>query len=128
MTHEAEALELERIRGEYERRSRTIAGDFYGWRRPANYFLFVQTARACIRKLDRCGFYPFTNLRVADVGCGRGAWLLEFAQWGADPENLAGIDLDEGRVASARKSLPGADLRMGSAGRLPWTDAAFDVV
>jgi SAM-dependent methyltransferase len=55
-------------------------------------------------------------------------WLLEFCQWGCLPEQVAGIDLDEGRLAEARRRLPAADLRLGDARELPWPDASFNLL
>lgn len=61
---------------------------------------------------------------VLEVGCGHGGWL---ARW-PDEARLAGIDLVEERIRTARERLPGADLRIGCATELPWTDASFDRV
>lgn len=85
------------------------------------------TAQACIDVLKRAELFPLAGRRVADVGCGAGTWLLEFAQWGADPADLAGVDLMTDRIACARRRLPQADLRVGSATALPWPDDSFDL-
>ena len=123
-----EAIEISRIISEYKRRERELPPDYYGWQRPANLFLHLSTVAACVRELTRARLFPLTGLRVLDVGCGRGSWLLEFCQWGAFPEDLAGIDLDDNRIAEARRYLPTADLRVGDARHLPWPDARFDLV
>jgi len=123
-----EAAEVARLAAEYRRRAERIPPDFYGWRRPVNQFAFCQTLRASIGALVEAGCFPFDRRRIADIGCGSGKWLLEFVQWGADPLNLAGIDLDERRVEEARSRLPTADLRVGHAGRLPWPAESFDLV
>ncbi len=124
----ANTAEIERIRIEYERRSREIPRDFYSWNRPANFFTHCQLVRDLIAGLEEEKLYPLTGRRVADIGCGNGSWLLEFAQWGAEALSLAGIDLDESRIAQARTKLPDASLRLGSADRMPWPGEAFDVV
>jgi len=121
-------VEIARIRAEYARRSREIPADFYAWSRPANLFTQCQLSRDLIRSLHALGFFPLTGRSVADIGCGGGTWLLEFAQWDADASALAGIDLDEARIGKARRRLPGADLRVGSADHLPWADESFDLV
>jgi len=72
--------------------------------------------------------YPLDDVRVLDVGCGPGTWLLEFAQWGAKPRNIAGIDLELARIARAIERLPEADIRVGDAQILPWPNESFDVV
>src|SRR5580658_678590 len=118
--------ETDRIAAEYQRREQEIPADSYTWNRPANLLMHQQTVRGCVAALDRAGRFPLRGQAVADIGCGDGAWLLEFAQWGASPDSLAGIDLNEGRIQRARRRLPQADLRIGSAGQLPWPDASFD--
>ena len=125
---DTDSVELARIRAEYLRRRNEIAPDYYGWQHPVNNFFFTQTARACIRVLTREGLFPLTGRKAADIGCGSGTWLLEFVQWGADPRDLSGIDLDDDRIAQARHRLPSADLRVGSAGDIPWASGTFDVV
>jgi ubiquinone/menaquinone biosynthesis C-methylase UbiE len=117
-----------RISTEYERRARELPADFYAWNQPANLLLHQQAARGCIRMLHSAALFPLTGLRVADIGCGDGTWLLEFVQWGADPAALCGVDLRAERVESARRRIPQADLQTGTASELPWPDGYFDLV
>jgi ubiquinone/menaquinone biosynthesis C-methylase UbiE len=117
-----------RIAAEYERRAREIPRDFYSLGRPGNLLMHCQAVRSCIAALQDASLFPLSGRRIADIGCGEGNWLLEFAQWGADPADLAGIDLMEGRVESARRRIPQADLHVGCASELPWPDESFDVV
>jgi len=118
--------EIQRIRVEYERREREMPANRYAWNHPEHYFLQCQTSRACIAQLDRAGMFPLTGRRVADIACGSGQWLLEFAQW--DAQSLAGIDLDERRIQRAKAKLSGADLHTGDARFLPWQNDSFDLV
>jgi SAM-dependent methyltransferase len=120
--------ELERISAEFRRRARVLPPDRYWLNKPANMFLRDQTVRACVRMLDRAGLFPPHNIRVLDVGCGMGGWLLEFMLWGADQRLLSGIDLDSERVQRARARLPHAELYDGAASGLPWPDQSFDLV
>jgi ubiquinone/menaquinone biosynthesis C-methylase UbiE len=117
-----------RIRAEYERRAREIPADFYAWSRPSNLLLHEHALRGCIPMLHRASLFPLREHRIADLGCGEGTWLLEFVQWGADPTALCGIDLSVDRIATARRRLPQADFRVGSASQLPWPDQSFDLV
>ena len=121
-----EESEILRIRAEYERRQREIPRDFYSWSRLPNYFFDAQLARACILELKREGRFPLEHLSVADIGCGSGRWLLEFAQWEAG--KIHGIELDETRLQRAKTQLPSADLRAGDARNLPWANNTFDLV
>ena len=123
---DSEASEILRIRAEYDRRQREIPRDFYSWGRLSNYFLDTQLVRACINELNREGLFPLENRKVADIGCGSGRWLLEFAQWEAG--EIHGVELDEDRLGRARDRLPSADLRVGDARHLPWGDDSFDLV
>jgi SAM-dependent methyltransferase len=122
------AAEIARITTEYARRARTIPRDFYGWQTDANRYHHTQVYRATIAALVREQLYPLDDLRVADIGCGNGTWLLEFAQWGARPRNLAGIDLDRSRIDRAREVLPASDLRVGDARTTGWASSSFDIV
>jgi hypothetical protein len=54
--------------------------------------------------------------------------LRQFVDWGALPENVAGIDLSVERVAKAQRLSPDLDIRCGSASALPWPDGSFDLV
>lgn len=123
---DAGAKEIQRIRAEYERRKREVPRDFYSWSRLSNCFQHTQLVRDAIAALTREKMFPLENRRVADIGCGAGRWLLEFAQW--DASDLHGIDLDESQIGRAKQRFPSADLRAGDARCLPWEDNSFDLV
>jgi SAM-dependent methyltransferase len=123
---DSDASEIQRIRAEYDRRSREIPRDFYSWGRLPNYFLDTQLVRNCIIELKSEQMFPLENRSVADIGCGSGRWLLEFAQWEAG--EIHGIELDQVRLQRAKDRLPSADLRTGDARHLPWPDNSFDLV
>jgi SAM-dependent methyltransferase len=120
--------EATRIAAEYQRREREIPTDFYSLTVPGNLLMYGQSLRSCIAALKRGSRFPLNGCRIADIGCGFGGWLLEFIQWGADPVRLAGVDLIPERIGQARRRIPQADLRIGGAHRLPWTDESFDLV
>ena len=132
MTEKAHGMELTRelarLKAEYARRSREIAPDTYSPGRPANLFIHQQLVRCCISLLTRHSGFPLNLKRIADIGCGGGTWLLEFAKWGASPCDLSGIDLDEEKILRAASRMPGADLRAGNASELPWGNESFHLV
>jgi len=117
-----------RISAEYERRAREIPDAFYCLSRPGNLLIYQQTVRSCIAALRRGSLFPLQERRIIDIGCGVGTWLLDFIQWGADPANLAGVDLMPARVERARQRVSQADLRIADASNLPWPDESFDLV
>jgi SAM-dependent methyltransferase len=66
-----------------------------------------------------------TNLRVIDVACGKGEWLLELAARGA---SVAGVDISEKAIEVASSLLPSGSLKVGVAESLPFADGQFDLV
>lgn len=83
--------------------------------------------RETLRTLEQFNYTRLADLRILDVGCGNGNMLRQFLQWGALPENLAGIDLRSEQIAHARHCNPNIDIRSGSAVDLPWTDQSFEL-
>lgn len=122
------SLEAERIKREYVRRGREIPPDKYSWVHASNRFQYSRLWSNCIEALAMSDAYPLNGMRVLDVGCGRGSWLLEFVQCGASPSDVFGIDLVEQRVQAARAAVPAAEIHLGDATNLPWPDQHFDVV
>jgi hypothetical protein len=125
------------LRQEYRRRARETGFSFYSPTKPVNVFFTQQRTRHAIALLERERFFPLENRRILD---GAGGWLADFEAWGARRGNLAGIDLDEARVAAAQHLLcshrdvqgwllaPAADIRLGDAANPPWPDSCFDLV
>lgn len=66
--------------------------------------------------------------RVLDVGCGTGILAREAADRVGPAGHVTGLDLNEGMLSVARRLRPGIDWRHGDAEKLPFGDAAFDVV
>ncbi len=132
--------EADRIRCEYRRRARELPEDAYALTTPASLFFAQQRVRHALAFLACEKALPLRGKRVLEVGFGGGGWLPVFEAWGVHRGDLAGIDLDEGRAARARRLLSaerddaggllaaGADVRSGDASTLPWDDAAFDLV
>lgn len=74
-------------------------------------------------------FHNYPGKKVLEVGFGMGTDLFQFALAGSD---VTGIDLSPAHLDIAKKrfSLYGkdADLRLGDAEKIPFSDATFDVV
>jgi len=77
---------------------------------------------------------PLANVRTAlDVGCGTGFPLIELAERLGAPSHVHGIDpwrtgLDRARVKIAARQTPNVTLHEGSATKLPFPDASFDLI
>lgn len=65
--------------------------------------------------------------RVLDVGVGPGFLAAEMAREVGADGMVAGIDVSESMLAIAKGQDAAVDLRAGSAGRIPYPDAGFDV-
>jgi SAM-dependent methyltransferase len=65
--------------------------------------------------------------RALDVGCGTGALTSALATV-IGPERVAAVDPSETAVDACADAVPGADVRLGSAERLPFADDEFDAV
>ena len=68
---------------------------------------------------------PPAGKSVVDIGCGIGGALSTAVENGA--HSVAGIDLSENMIKVGRERLPQADLHIGAADQLPWTDNSFDL-
>ena len=69
--------------------------------------------------LERSGFFPLSDRRILDIGCGAGEQLGKFANWGAKPENLIGIDLMPERIRDAQRNFPQITFQAGQCGVAP---------
>jgi SAM-dependent methyltransferase len=123
------AAEEDRIREAYARRLDRIVDDRYAVYLPGNVARLQEIERHALRLLCRHGREDLHSQSILEVGCGTGYWLRKFVEWGANPASLCGIDLLETRIAEARRlCAPGIHLYAGSAGRLDFASATFDLV
>lgn len=120
--------EIDRIRKEYERRSKQMPENYYSAENPANRFIYVRRLQTAQKFLEKGKKFPLQENKILEIGCGSGGWLPAFEKWSANQSCLHGIDLDESRIAEARQLLPKAELRVGEASRLPWPSRYFDIV
>jgi ubiquinone/menaquinone biosynthesis C-methylase UbiE len=65
---------------------------------------------------------------ILDAGCGTGWWLRALADAGVAAERLHGIEIQPQRAAATREAVPGTQIEVGDAERLPFPDESFDVV
>src|SRR2546423_9229915 len=63
--------------------------------------------------------------RVVDVGCGPGALTAELVRR-VGAEAVEAVDPSEPFVAAVKERLPGVDVQLAAAEKLPFADATFD--
>jgi SAM-dependent methyltransferase len=127
-TENDEQHEVLRIRAAYERRKKLMLPERYVRTDPGYLFGLHEREVTMASLLRRTGLSSLSNLRILDLGCGRGSTLRLLLEYGANPELLFGIDLMEDRVQSAQVLSPNMHFSCGSAMRLPYADASFDLI
>ncbi|MDI7258443.1 MAG: class I SAM-dependent methyltransferase [Thermodesulfobacteriota bacterium] len=95
---------------------------------PANLFLIHEREREILKLLALHGLSDLTKTKILDVGCGTGALLRRFIDYGAQPFNLYGIDLMEHRVKLARETSPNITFILGNAEKIDFPDKSFDII
>ena len=116
-----------RIRAAYARRH----GDdvLYSWFSPGHLFMAQERERQILTLLKQRSFETLKTKKILEIGCGAGYWLREFIKWGARPENIVGVELLPEFVAEAKQLCPsGMEIQCGSAAKLAFPDATFDLV
>jgi ubiquinone/menaquinone biosynthesis C-methylase UbiE len=122
------STERARIQAEYRRRCEVLPADLYApWQRACILGRDDRELRAAVM-LHRATKIPRRGEPCLEIGFGGLGWLSTLINWGVRETDLHGIELDSDRVARARESLPGADLRIGDATCLPWPDEFFRLV
>src|SRR5436309_11923750 len=123
-----EQAEDERVRAAYARRRQTIPPERYARTNPFTLCAAHEREEEMAAMFRAEGLTTLAGLRILDVGCGRGDTLRQMLEYGADPELLTGIDLLDENVKQARRRSPHLQILCGSASRLPFPDASFDLV
>jgi SAM-dependent methyltransferase len=78
--------------------------------------------------LKTSGYWPPNRYQILDIGCGVGQILASFLDWGAQPQNLYGVDLLPDRIVSAQKLFPHLHFEQANAENLQFGDATFDLI
>lgn len=121
--------EEHRIQQAYARRRHVVPEDRYSALNFGNLLRLQEIERNILLLLSHNGYANLSSMRVLEVGCGNGYWLRKFIQWGAHPQNLAGIDLLEDSIAEARNLSPARIIfRCASAADLDFPEASFDIL
>ena len=120
--------ELARIREVYGQRARVIPGDRYARIHADNLCRYHESETAMAGMFRAIGLSGLTRLRILDMGCGRGAWLRQLLEFGAEPAYLFGLDLLESHLRDALRLNPALHFACGDASQLPFPDGCFDLV
>ncbi len=121
--------EEQRLKAAYERRKIWVDPTLYSHSNPARLFMLQERERDFLRLLKRHGRDRFGEQKILEVGCGNGHVPRQLVEWGAQPENVAGIDLLPEFIDEARRLCPsGVALHCGNAVNLPFSDSTFDLV
>jgi SAM-dependent methyltransferase len=99
--------EEERIKHVYREWHGGAALARYAWYRPEIQQQVAARSRAFAALLSHTVGGDLSGLRVLDVGCGTGGFLRQLIDWGADPANLTGTELQEDRLEYARRFTAG---------------------
>jgi len=124
--------EIARLRDIYETRDaamphRAWEKNIYHPRHPLGHLFQEHNHDALVRVLNRL-MINLEGLDILDVGCGYGHWLRYLVDLGADPKRLAGIDLSEQRIASARAANPAICWIHEESEGLPFPPSCFNIV
>lgn len=119
---------LDQIRGEYTRRTERF-DRLDERRRRIDAQLLERTMQSYGQIFERNGLLPLGDRAVLDVGSGRNEFLVACRErWGHTGTMLCGVDLMPDRVEKGLAEYPYLTLKCGSADRLDWPDASFDLV
>jgi SAM-dependent methyltransferase len=95
----------------------------------AGRFLVQERERDVLSLLDRHGFLPLSGARILEIGCGTGKWLRDLIAWGADPENVYGVELLPASAGRARRlTAQAATIQCANAIQLDFQPHSFDLV
>jgi len=111
--------EQERINNVYRQWHGGTALARYAWHRPEVLQQVTDRSRAFGALLSATVGPDLSAIRVLDVGCGSGGFLRPLIDWGADPANLMGTELQQDRLEYARHH---------TAAGVAWHLGALDVV
>jgi len=123
------ASETSRIKAAYRHREIELDKRLYSYFDLGRLFMMQEREREVLRLLRQHKLHDLAMQKVLEVGCGDGQILRELLKWGAQPENLAGVDLLPDQIDEARRLCPASiALFCANAADLPFPDGSHDLV
>jgi len=122
---DSEVARLNAVYREYS--DRKLASSKWSPANRGNQVIVEERDRILGQMLNNSGFGPLGRYRILDIGCGAGGVLANLQKWGAQPENLVGVDLLAERIQMARERFPQISFYQANAEALPFADGAFDL-
>lgn len=92
-----------------------------------NLLMVQERERLLSRIFRRHGLKTLDGVRAFEAGCSTGYHLRLMVQWGARPEDQAGIDINPAAIAYCRSHSPEIRVHEGSAVAIPEPDVSFDL-
>jgi len=93
-----------------------------------NALMWQEQLDASLNLLKTQASLPLSQLRILDIGCGHGELLAGFAQAGANPDQLYGVDLLPERIEFSQQHYPDMHWQQADASQLAFADGYFDVI
>jgi ubiquinone/menaquinone biosynthesis C-methylase UbiE len=119
--------EVQRIRKVFEQRAQAPVSEWIPhFNLYARYLAYERTG-ILLDTFRKLNVKTLAGLKILDVGCGSGTLLRYLFDFGAEPENLFGVDVIEDTLKRARYLMPNVSFTVASAARLPFPDASFDL-
>jgi ubiquinone/menaquinone biosynthesis C-methylase UbiE len=120
--------ERERVRSVYARRVQTVPVGRYARVDPAVLCAIAEREQAMAALFRSAGLTSLANLRILEVGCGRGSMLRHLLNYEAQPTHLFGLDLREDQIHEAHRLGPHLQFTCADAANLPFRSESFDLI
>jgi SAM-dependent methyltransferase len=95
---------------------------------PGNQAILHERRQKMKILLRQANYWPLDTYTILEVGCGSGNVLAQLQQWGAQPNNLHGVDLLPDRIQAARRQYPYMHFYHANAEQLDFDNDTFDLV
>lgn len=119
--------EVQRIRDVFQERAKAPVSEWIPHFNLYARYLVYERSGILLDTFRRLNIKTLSGLKILDVGCGSGTLLRYLFDFGAEPENLFGIDVLGQTLKRAKYLSPNISFAVASAAKLPFPDASFDL-